>query len=54
MKIVDQMHVVELTGKYDQEMIDIISNAGKIAEKWDEAKEYLLLKSYDTKDRISK
>jgi len=53
-KIVDQMHVVELTGKSDQEMIDIITNAGKTAEKSDETKENLLWKSYDTKERKSK
>jgi hypothetical protein len=54
MKILDQMHVIDLTGKSDQEMIDIITNAGKKAEKWDDAKENLLLKSLDSKERKSK
>jgi len=53
-KILDQMHVVDLTGKTDQEMIDIITNAGKTAERWEEARENLLIKSYDTKDRSYK
>ena len=35
--IQDQMNVVDLTGKLDQQTIDIITNAGKTAEKWDEA-----------------
>jgi hypothetical protein len=50
-KILDQMHVVDLTGKTDQEMIDIITNAGKTAERWEEARDNLLIKSYDSKDR---
>ena len=49
-KILDQMHVVDLTGKSDQEMIDIITNAGKTAERWEEARENLLIKPYATKD----
>jgi len=53
-KILDQMHVVDLTGKTDQEMIDIITNAGKTAERWEEARENLLIKSYETKDRSHK
>jgi len=53
-KILDQMHVVDLTGKTDQEMIDIITNAGKTAERWEEARDNLLIKSYDTKDRSHK
>jgi len=51
LKILEQMHTVDLTGKTDQEMIDIITNAGKTAEKWEEAKENLLIKSYDSKER---
>jgi len=55
LKILDQMHTVYLTGKSNQEMIDIITNAGKMAEKWEEAKENLLIKSYDSgKERKSK
>jgi len=54
MKILDQMHVVDLTGKTDQEMIDIITNAGKTADKWDEAKENVVLKTYDTKEQKTK
>jgi hypothetical protein len=53
-KILDQMHVVDLTGKTDQEMIDIITNAGKTAERWEEARDNLLIKSYETKDRSPK
>jgi len=53
-KILDQMHVVDLTGKTDQEMIDIITRAGKTAERWEEARDNFLIKSYDTKDRSHK
>jgi len=40
-KVLSQMHVVNLTGKTDQEMIDIITNAGRTAEKWEEARKNL-------------
>ena len=53
-KILDQMHVVDLTGKTDQEMIDIICNAGKTAERWEEARENLLISPYESKERKSK
>jgi hypothetical protein len=53
-KILDQMHVVDLTGKTDQEMIDIITNAGKTAERWEEARDNLLIKSYDTREKSKK
>jgi len=49
--ILDQMHVVDLTGKSDQQMIDIIPNAGKTAERWEEGRDNLLIKPYATKDR---
>jgi hypothetical protein len=45
------MHVVDLTGKTDQEMIDIITNAGKTAERWEEARENLLIKPYESKEK---
>jgi len=35
------MHVVDLTGKTDQEMIEIITKAGRTAEKWEEARKNL-------------
>jgi len=35
--VLGQMHVVDLTGKTDQEMIEIITKAGRTAEKWEEA-----------------
>jgi hypothetical protein len=34
-KILDQMHMLNLTGKSDQEMIDIITNAEKTAKQWE-------------------
>jgi len=40
-KVLSQMHVVDLTGKTDQEMIDIITKAGRTAEKWKEARKNL-------------
>jgi len=51
LKILDQMHMVDLTGKTDNEMIDIITNAGKTAEKWEEAKENLLIKPHEKKSK---
>lgn len=40
-KILKQMHTVDLTGKTDQEIVTIIINAGKTAEKWDAARKIL-------------
>jgi len=50
-KILDQMHTVDLTGKSDQEIIDVITKAGTTAERWEEAKDNILIKSYDSKKR---
>jgi len=44
-KILDQMHVVDLTGKTDNEIITIITNAGRTAEKWEAARKNLGLKA---------
>jgi len=43
-KILEQMHTIDLTGKTDNELITIITNAGRTAEKWDEARMNLELK----------
>ena len=43
-KILEQMHTVDLTGKTDQQIINIITNAGRTAEKWDVARKNLGLK----------
>jgi hypothetical protein len=43
-KILEQMHTVDLTGKTDDEIITIITNAGKTAEKWEAAKKSLGLR----------
>jgi len=52
-KIIEQMHTVDLTGKTDQEIIAIITNAGGTVEKWEAARKNLglkaTLKSYDKK-----
>jgi len=45
-KILDQMHVVDLTGKTDNEIITIITNAGRTAEEWEAARKNLGLKAY--------
>jgi hypothetical protein len=45
------MHTVDLTGTSDQEIIDIITNAGQTAEQWEETKENLLIKSRDHKEK---
>jgi len=44
-KILEQMHTVDLTGKTDQEIISIITNAGRTAEKWEAARKNLGLKA---------
>jgi len=44
-KILEQMHTVDLTGRTDQEMINTITKAGRTAEKWDEAKKNLKTKT---------
>jgi hypothetical protein len=52
-KIIEQMHTVDLTGKTDQEILTIISNAAQTAEKWEAARKILGLKAslklYDRK-----
>jgi len=51
-KILDQMHVVDLTGKTDNEIIAIITSAGRPAEKWEAARKNLGLKaSFETFSR---
>jgi len=44
-KILDQMHIVDLTGKTDNEIINIITSAGRTAEKWEAARRNLGLKA---------
>jgi hypothetical protein len=39
------MHTVDLTGETDQEIISIITSAGRTAEKWDAARNNLGLKA---------
>jgi hypothetical protein len=43
-KIIKQMHTVDLPRKTDQEIITIITNAGRTAEKWETARKNLGLK----------
>jgi len=38
------MHTIDLTRKTDDELITMITNAGRTAEKWDEARKNLGLK----------
>ena len=44
-KILDQMHVVDLTGKTDNEIITIVTNAGRTADKWEAARKNFGLKA---------
>jgi len=37
LKVLEQMNTVDMTRKSDQEMIEIISKAGRTAENWEEA-----------------
>jgi len=51
-KILEQMHVVDLTGKTDNEIITIIINAGRTTQTWDAARKNLGLKaSFKTYNR---
>jgi len=51
-KILEQMHTVDLTGKTDQEIMTIITSAGRTAEKWEAARNNLGLKSqFKTKEK---
>jgi hypothetical protein len=45
------MHNVELTGKTDDQIITIITNAGRSVEKWDEAKKNIGLRKSITDSR---
>jgi hypothetical protein len=40
-KILEQMHMVDFTGKTDKEIITISTNAGRTAEKWNAARNIL-------------
>jgi hypothetical protein len=40
----EQMHTVDLSGKTDDKIISIIANAGRTAEKWEEACKHLGLR----------
>jgi hypothetical protein len=44
-KILEQMHTVDLTGKTDQQIISIITSAGRTAEKWYAARNNLGVKA---------
>ena len=44
-KILEQMHTVYLTSRSDQEIMTIITNTGRTAEKWEAARNNLGLKS---------
>jgi hypothetical protein len=43
-RIWEHMHTVDLTGKTDDEIISIVTNAGRTAEKWDAARKNFGLK----------
>jgi chromatin segregation and condensation protein Rec8/ScpA/Scc1 (kleisin family) len=45
------MNVVDLTGKTDQEMIDIITKGGRTAEKWEEARNNLSTRTPRAKEK---
>jgi len=44
-KMLEQMHTVDLTGRTDDEIVDVITKAGKTAEKWEAARKNLALRS---------
>jgi hypothetical protein len=43
-KILEQMHTVDLTGKTYKEIIMMVTNAGRTVEKWDAARNDLVIK----------
>jgi len=43
-RILEQMHTVDLPGKTDQEIINIITHAGRTAEKWEAGRKNLGIK----------
>jgi len=55
-KILEQMHTIDLSGKTDDEIITIITNARKTAEKWEAAKKSLGLRKTvsDNRNEFSK
>jgi len=53
-KILEQMGTIDLPGKTDEEIISIITNARRPAEKWDEAKKNLGLRKSISDIRQSK
>jgi len=50
-KLLKQMHKFYLSSKPDAEMINIITQAGSTAEKWDKSKKSLGLKKTITETR---
>jgi len=52
--ILEQMHVIDPTGKTDNEIITIITNAGRTAEKWEAARKNLGLIASFRKYKSSK
>jgi len=44
LKVLEHMHTVSLTGKTDDEIMNIITNAGRTAEKWEEGRKNLGLR----------
>jgi hypothetical protein len=50
-KVLSQMHMVDLTGKTDQEMIDIITKAGRPAAKWEEGRKNLSIRTLKVKEK---
>jgi hypothetical protein len=50
-KVLAQMHVEDLIGKTNQEMIDIITKVGRTAEKWEEAKKNLSTRTPRAKEK---
>jgi hypothetical protein len=48
-KILEQMHTVDLTGRTNEEIVDVITKAGKTAEKWEAARKNLALRSLGSK-----
>jgi len=49
-KVLGQMHLVDLTRKTDQEMIEIITKDGRTTEQWEEARRNLGIRTSKTRE----
>jgi len=49
--ILDQMHTTDLYGKTDEKLMDVITTAGRTAERLEDTRRNLALRSYRKEDK---